>query len=101
MEKTPEFAVLLRLIDERSTAFRAAVMSAPGLEPQVPTCPEWTLLDLVLHGRHRCRRKELPGMAAASIRGTAGNVVLALYDRIPIDFLQLDGDRRLFDLLRA
>jgi uncharacterized protein (TIGR03083 family) len=44
-----EFAVLLRLIDERSTAFRAAVMSAPGLELQVPTCPEWTLLDLVQH----------------------------------------------------
>ena len=44
---------------------------------------------------------EGPGVAAASIRGTAGDVVLALYDRIPIDFLQLDGDRRLFDLLRA
>lgn len=49
MEKTLEFPVLLRLIDERSIAFRAAVMSAPGLELQVPTCPEWTLLDLVQH----------------------------------------------------
>ncbi len=49
MEKTLEFPVLLRLIDERSTAFRAAAMSAPGLELQVPTCPEWTLLDLVQH----------------------------------------------------
>ena len=49
MEETLEFPVLLRLIDERSTAFRAAVMSAPGLEPEVPTCPEWTLLDLVQH----------------------------------------------------
>jgi hypothetical protein len=28
-------------------------------------------------------------------------MVLAMYDRIPIDSLQLDGDRRLFDLLRA
>jgi uncharacterized protein (TIGR03083 family) len=55
VEKTLEFPVLLRLIDERSTAFRAAVMSAPGLELQVPTCPEWTLLDLVQHlgGVHR------------------------------------------------
>ena len=43
------FPVLLRLIDERSLAFRAAVASAPRLEVQVPTCPEWTLLDLVLH----------------------------------------------------
>src|SRR5258708_25943302 len=24
-------------------------MSAPGLELQVPACPEWTLLDLVQH----------------------------------------------------
>jgi uncharacterized protein (TIGR03083 family) len=55
VEETLEFPVLLRLIDERSAAFRAAVMSAPGLDLQVPTCPEWTLLDLAQHlgGVHR------------------------------------------------
>jgi uncharacterized protein (TIGR03083 family) len=47
--KTPEFPALLRLIEERSVAFRAAVASAPALELQVPSCPEWTLLDLVQH----------------------------------------------------
>jgi len=36
---TLEFADLLRLIGERSTAFRAAVASAPSLDVQVPTCP--------------------------------------------------------------
>jgi uncharacterized protein (TIGR03083 family) len=46
---TLEFPVLLRLIEERSVAFRAAVASAPSLEAQVPTCPEWTLLDLAQH----------------------------------------------------
>ena len=46
---TLEFPVLLRLIEERSAAFRAAVASAPSLDVQVPTCPEWTLLDLVRH----------------------------------------------------
>jgi uncharacterized protein (TIGR03083 family) len=46
---TPEFAVLLRLIDDRSTAFRAAVASAPSLDVQVPTCPDWTLFDLAQH----------------------------------------------------
>ena len=53
---TLEFPDLLRLIDERSTAFRAAVASAPSLDVQVPTCPEWTLFDLVQHlgeGRRR------------------------------------------------
>ena len=49
MEKTLEFPDHLRLIDERSAAFRAAVASAPSLDVQVPTCPEWTLFDLVQH----------------------------------------------------
>jgi uncharacterized protein (TIGR03083 family) len=49
VEETLEFPVLLRLIDERAAAFRAAVSSAPGLGLKVPTCPEWTLLDLVQH----------------------------------------------------
>ncbi|WP_367318756.1 hypothetical protein [Streptomyces sp. HUAS ZL42] len=42
-----------------------------------------------------------PDATAASARGTAGDLVLTLYDRIPVDFLELDGDRRLFDLLQA
>ncbi|MFG2076416.1 maleylpyruvate isomerase family mycothiol-dependent enzyme [Nonomuraea maritima] len=46
---TLEFPVVLRLIDERSTAFRAAIASAPSLDAQVPTCPEWTLFDLAQH----------------------------------------------------
>jgi uncharacterized protein (TIGR03083 family) len=49
VEETPTFPVLLRLIDERSAAFRAAVASAPSLDVQVPTCPGWTLFDLVQH----------------------------------------------------
>jgi uncharacterized protein (TIGR03083 family) len=56
VETTLEFADRLRLMDERSTAFQAAVAAAPSLDVQVPTCPEWTLFDLVQHlgeGRHR------------------------------------------------
>ncbi|WP_030902871.1 maleylpyruvate isomerase family mycothiol-dependent enzyme [Streptomyces sp. NRRL S-515] len=49
MEKNLEFPDLLRLIDERSTAFRAVVAAAPDLDAQVPTCPDWTLFDLVKH----------------------------------------------------
>lgn len=49
MTEILEFPVLPRLIDERSVAFRAAVASAPDLDAQVPTCPEWTLRDLVQH----------------------------------------------------
>jgi uncharacterized protein (TIGR03083 family) len=39
----------LRLINERSTAFRAAVAAAPSLDLRVPTHPERTLFDLVQH----------------------------------------------------
>jgi uncharacterized protein (TIGR03083 family) len=56
VHKTLEFPDLLRLIDERATAFRAAIASAPSLDVQVPSCPEWTLSDLVQHlgaGRRR------------------------------------------------
>lgn len=49
MNKILEFPDLLRLIDERSAAFRAATASAPHLDVRVPTCPEWTLSDLVRH----------------------------------------------------
>ncbi|SPL95953.1 unnamed protein product [[Actinomadura] parvosata subsp. kistnae] len=49
MTMTLEFPALLRLIDERSTAFRAAVAAASSLDAQVPTCPEWTLFDLAQH----------------------------------------------------
>lgn len=44
---------------------------------------------------------EAPDAAAASARGTAGELVLALYGRIPVDSLKLEGDRRVFDLLLA
>ncbi|WP_410621118.1 maleylpyruvate isomerase family mycothiol-dependent enzyme [Amycolatopsis sp. cmx-8-4] len=49
MHTTLDFPDLLQLIDERSAAFRAAVGAAPGLDVRVPTCPEWTLFDLVRH----------------------------------------------------
>lgn len=49
MQNTLEFPDLLRLIDERATAFRAAIAAAPSLDVQVPTCPEWTLADLAEH----------------------------------------------------
>jgi uncharacterized protein (TIGR03083 family) len=49
MTTTLGFPHLLRLIEERSAAFRAAVSGAPGLDAPVPTCPEWTVLDLVRH----------------------------------------------------
>ncbi|MFJ8940437.1 maleylpyruvate isomerase family mycothiol-dependent enzyme [Streptomyces sp. NPDC102365] len=44
-----EYGVLLQLIDERSAAFGRAVAAAPGLDVPVPSCPGWTVSDLVQH----------------------------------------------------
>jgi hypothetical protein len=66
--KASEFVDLLRLIDERSPAFRAAAASAPNLDVQVPTCSEWTLFDLVKHlgeGRRKWAAIVAAGPAAA------------------------------------
>jgi uncharacterized protein (TIGR03083 family) len=49
VEETLTYPELLRLIDDRTAAFRAAVASAPSLDARVPTCPEWTLFDLARH----------------------------------------------------
>ncbi|GLY54182.1 maleylpyruvate isomerase family mycothiol-dependent enzyme [Lentzea sp. NBRC 102530] len=43
------FPDLLRLIEERTAAFCATIATAPDLGAQVPTCPDWTLFDLVGH----------------------------------------------------
>ena len=42
-----------------------------------------------------------PDAAGLSIRGTASDLVLYLYQRISVDSLQLDGDPQLLDLLHA
>ena len=44
---------------------------------------------------------EGPNAAGVSVRGTASELVLFVYDRIPADSLQIEGDAGLFDLLRA
>ncbi|MFE1716108.1 hypothetical protein ACFW82_40225, partial [Streptomyces sp. NPDC058728] len=41
------------------------------------------------------------GPAGVSVHGTAGELVLFMYDRIPARSLRIDGDAGLIDLLRA
>ena len=51
----------------------------------------------------RADRLPAPGTsrATASARGTASDLMLVFYGRIPLDSLELDGDRRVFDRLIA
>jgi hypothetical protein len=45
--------------------------------------------------------EEDPVSVDASARGTASNLVLMFYGRIPLDSLKVTGDRRIFDQLIA
>jgi uncharacterized protein (TIGR03083 family) len=70
-----DFEDLLRLIDERATAFRAAIAAAPSLDVTVPTCPDWTLFELVQHlgaGR-RAWAATIDAGPAASAKSTGQN----------------------------
>jgi uncharacterized protein (TIGR03083 family) len=72
VQNTLGFPDLLRLIDERSSAFVATVSSAPSLDVVVPSCPEWSLFDLVEHlgqGRRRWAATVAAGPADAPPSG--------------------------------
>lgn len=49
MSRTPAFEDLLALIEDRSAALRGCVAGAPDLDVRVPSCPDWSLRDLVEH----------------------------------------------------
>jgi hypothetical protein len=111
VHNTLDFADLLRLIDERSAASvpRSTPHRSPGRTSPLPptTTPtegrswrNWLSAD----GARAARLTEPaagegPDVTRASARGTAGELLLALYGRLPLDSLALDGDRRLFDQL--
>lgn len=95
-----EFAELLRLIEDRSTAFRAAIASAPSLDVQVPTCPEWTLFDLAEHigeGRQAGAATVAAGPGATAKATTHAT---APADREALLEWLADSTRRLVDALR-
>lgn len=78
VHKTLEFPDLLRLIDERATAFRVAIAAAPSLDLPVPTCPGWTLSDVVQHigeGRRRWAATVAAGPDATSRTPAQGDAV--------------------------
>lgn len=49
MPRTPAFEDLLALVEDRSTALRDCVASSADLDVRVPSCPDWSLRDLVEH----------------------------------------------------
>ncbi|MGW6207793.1 maleylpyruvate isomerase family mycothiol-dependent enzyme [Streptomyces sp. NPDC055089] len=49
MFRTPAFEDLLVLVEDRSAALRDCVGGSPDLDGRVPSCPDWSLRDLVEH----------------------------------------------------
>ena len=99
MEKTLEYADVLRLIDERSAAFRAAVASAPSLDVPVPTCPEWTLFDLVRH-LGEGHRKWAATVAAGPAAAPPASPVPSSREREDLLAWSAASTRQLLDALR-
>ncbi|MFF4749036.1 maleylpyruvate isomerase family mycothiol-dependent enzyme [Streptomyces sp. NPDC002514] len=49
MTETPAFEDLLALVQDRSAALRSSVAGSTDLDVRVPSCPDWSLRDLVEH----------------------------------------------------
>jgi len=49
MTQIPAFEDLLTLVQDRSAALRSSVAGSPDLDVRVPSCPDWSLRDLVDH----------------------------------------------------
>src|SRR6201996_1111758 len=49
MTRTPAFEDLIALVQDRSAALRSSVAGSPDLGVRVPSCPDWSLRDLVEH----------------------------------------------------
>ncbi|MFC1421230.1 maleylpyruvate isomerase family mycothiol-dependent enzyme [Streptacidiphilus cavernicola] len=102
MRENLEFPDLLRLIDERATAFRAAVAAAPSLDVQVPSCPEWTLFELVQHlgvGRRAWAATIAAGPDAA-VKSTAEGAPAAPRERAALLAWLAASTQELLDALR-
>jgi uncharacterized protein (TIGR03083 family) len=91
----------LRLVDERSAAFRAAVASAPSLDVQVPTCPDWTLLDLVQHIGNRRRSWAATVAAGPEATGRVEVEAEAPPERASQDAWLAEGTRQMLEALRG
>src|SRR5438128_2035245 len=102
MGEALEFTDLLRLIEERSTAFVAAVASAPSLDVQVPTCPDWTLVELAQHlgdGR-RAWAATIAAGPDAEAKSAPANAPAVPREREALLAWVADGMQEMLDALR-
>lgn len=93
------------MIDERSAALREAVREAPDLGVAVPSCPGWTLLDLVHHvGRGQRRQAAIvaagPGLTDPPERDAASGVAEAAAGRAALLEWAAESTGVLLDALR-
>ncbi|MEU8821341.1 maleylpyruvate isomerase N-terminal domain-containing protein [Actinoplanes sp. NPDC048796] len=92
-----DFPDLLRLIDERATAFRATIAAAPSLDLPVQGCPGWTLRDLEEHlanGRRKWASIVAAGPADAPPPQPAEPAEFATATRAMLDALEEAGPDR-------
>lgn len=102
MPRTPAFEDLPALVEDRSAALRDCVASSADLDVRVPSCPDWSLRDLVAHLTEVQRF-----WAAAVAAGPSGKppapVPASVDDTLPADLLERSAaaTRELVATLRA
>ncbi|SNT63177.1 TIGR03083 family protein [Asanoa hainanensis] len=105
MRRVLEFPEVLRLIEDRSAAFRAVVASAPDLDAPVPSCPEWTLRELAQHlgdGRRRQAAIVAAGPGAQPPPKTdPKGAPTAPRDRAALDAWLAESTELMLDAMRA
>jgi len=100
MTQTPAFDDLLALVEDRSAALRSSVAGSADLDVRVPSCPDWSLRDLVEHLTHVHRF-----WAAAVAAGPSEKppTVVPADDTLSADLLtrSAEATQELIDALRA
>jgi uncharacterized protein (TIGR03083 family) len=100
-----EFPEILRSLDERSSHLVAVVDAAPDLDAPVPSCPGWTLFDLVQHlgqGRRRWATIVTAGPdAEPPPSASSGRAPAAPRDRAQLTAWLAEGIHELSDARRT
>ncbi|WP_236064261.1 maleylpyruvate isomerase N-terminal domain-containing protein [Streptomyces poriferorum] len=85
MPRTPAFEDLLALVEDRSAALLDCVARSPDLDIRVPSCPDWSLRDLV---EHLTEVQRFWAMAVAAGPSETSPAPAPVDDTLPTDLLE-------------
>lgn len=78
-----------------------AVAEEAGLDAKTPTCPTWNIRKLVLHTGEVHRWATALVAGKYTVKGSASDILMALWNRPALDDSAVTGDASLFNDLGA